>query len=234
MFVVTAGQVSVLLIVRQVSPTRHRPRLAAHFRQVWARRLLRILNIRVQVSGTLPAMPCIFVANHRSYLDPAIMLAHLPCTMLSKAEVARIPIIGPGAQAVGIVFVHRERARSRAASLTEIAESLAAGTSVAVYPEGTTAHGPALLPLKGGVFSLAAERGIPIVPVALEYRRAADAWVDEVSMTRHFLHTIGTGPVLVALSIGPVFTGTDADALQQQAQMWLEAEVQVLRKILER
>ena len=47
---------------------------AQRIRQGWARHLLYTVGLRVNSSGTPPDFPCIIMCNHRSYLDPIVLL----------------------------------------------------------------------------------------------------------------------------------------------------------------
>lgn len=226
---VTAADLAQLIARRSLAPPAARAVLAAHFRRRWAQHMLRVLKVRVEVYGKPAPVPAIYMANHRSYLDPPIIMAHVACTMLSKAEVARYPVIGPGARAVGIVFVQRESVRSRGASLGSIADAIASGQSVALFPEGSTFAGPEPAPFKPGVFALAAERGIPIVPLALEYGTPQDAWLTD-ALWPHFVHTLGTGRARrVALQIGEPMVNGDASYLMEQTRGFMAEHVPHLR-----
>ena len=53
------------------------------------------------------------------------------------------------------------------------AQSLRAGNSFRIFPEGTRSRTRQLLPFKKGGFIMALEAGAPIVPVAIDGGRAA-------------------------------------------------------------
>jgi 1-acyl-sn-glycerol-3-phosphate acyltransferase len=229
----TTADLLSLIARSALTPKPQRAALALHYRRRWAGRLLRNLGVQVTMQGAPAVMPAIYMANHRSYLDPPVIMAHVPCTMLSKAEVARYPVIGRGARAVGIVFVQRESVRSRGASLDAIAQAVADGQSVALFPEGTTAAGPAPIDFKPGVFALAAARGIPIVPVALEYGSPADAWVTD-HLWPHFLQAHGPRRAIrVQLRIGAPVTSADTQWLMHHTRTYITDSVLQMRQELE-
>ena len=59
--------------------------------QIWARQMLAILGIELQLSGQPPAHgPVLLVANHISWLDILVMHAARHCRFVSKSEVRRI------------------------------------------------------------------------------------------------------------------------------------------------
>ncbi|TMA51460.1 MAG: 1-acyl-sn-glycerol-3-phosphate acyltransferase [Deltaproteobacteria bacterium] len=83
----------------------------------WGRRTWDWLGVDVELHGTPPSRPCLYVANHRSYLDIPILAGVLGASFLSRADVAGWWVIGGAARAIDTVFVDREdpRARMRAA-----------------------------------------------------------------------------------------------------------------------
>jgi 1-acyl-sn-glycerol-3-phosphate acyltransferase len=111
----------------------------------------------------------IFVANHISYLDAALIpktFRH-PIRPLGKVEMAKVPIFG-FIYKNAIVTVDRSSAENRARSVLLLKSILKKGISVLVFPEGTfnTTH----LPLKefyDGAFRVAIETQTPIKPVVL-------------------------------------------------------------------
>jgi 1-acyl-sn-glycerol-3-phosphate acyltransferase len=111
----------------------------------------------------------IFVANHISYLDSAIIpktFRH-PVRPLGKVEMAKIPIFGFIYKNV-IVTVDRSSIENRTKSVLVLKSVLKKGISVLVFPEGTfnTTHQP-LKEFYDGAFRIAIETGTPIKPVLL-------------------------------------------------------------------
>ena len=112
---------------------------------------------------------CIFVSNHISYLDSAIVpktLRH-PVRPLGKIEMSRIPIFGMIYKNV-IVAVDRSSARHRAESVRLMKSILNRGISILVFPEGTfNVTGKPLASFYDGAFRIAIETGTPIRPILL-------------------------------------------------------------------
>jgi 1-acyl-sn-glycerol-3-phosphate acyltransferase len=116
-----------------------------------------------------PARSCIFVSNHISYMDSAIVpktLRH-PVRPLGKIEMSKIPIFGLIYKNV-IVAVDRSSAQHRAESVRLMKSLLNKGISILVFPEGTfnTTHQP-LKHFYDGAFRIAIETGTPIRPFLL-------------------------------------------------------------------
>lgn len=109
----------------------------------------------------------IFVSNHTSYLDAAIIpkIFRQPVRPLGKVEMARIPIFGTIYKNV-IVTVDRSSAANRAKSVQVLKSILRKGISVLVFPEGTfNETGKPLKDFYDGAFRIAIETGTPIKPV---------------------------------------------------------------------
>ena len=74
---------------------------------------------------------------------------------------------------LGHVAVHRGNPEEAARQEKEIEKKLRNGESLAVFPEGGFEITPGLRPFALGAFRLAAQAGVPVVPVALQGTRKA-------------------------------------------------------------
>jgi 1-acyl-sn-glycerol-3-phosphate acyltransferase len=134
---------------------------------------LRAAGIRIDESGreNIPAdRACLFVPNHVSNLDPPLMVPLLPGTpsIMLKAELMKIPILGRAWRMAKYVPVEREGGREAAVrSARYAAEVVQSGLSMLIFAEGTRSRTGRLQPLKAGPFHLAQSTGAPIVPVAI-------------------------------------------------------------------
>jgi 1-acyl-sn-glycerol-3-phosphate acyltransferase len=197
-------------------------RRSMQIRRRWARRLLQGLGLQIEVLGSPPRKPCLMVCNHRSYLDPIIMLCDVDAYPVAKAELAKWPLIGKGAKMAGILYLRREHAGSRVGALRQMQDKIAAGFPVLIFPEGTTSSLNGTLPFKKGVFKLAAQAGIPVVPVALVFSDKRDFWVGKISFLRHAWRRFGEKTIGVKISYGPEFTGDDPEELLLNAKAWID------------
>ncbi|QNM97196.1 lysophospholipid acyltransferase family protein [Chitinimonas koreensis] len=165
----------------------------------WARRLCRILAVEVVVNGSRPAfLPAntVLVANHVSWLDIFVMNTVSVSRFVAKAEVRNWPIVGWLCVRTGTLFVTRERRHDTARVNRSIADALAEGSCIAVFPEGSTTDGFSLAGFNASLLQPAVDAGAEIVPVALRYydrtrmRSKAAAYVGEMSLLDSLLQLL--------------------------------------------
>jgi len=175
----------------------------------------------------------LFVMNHRSGLDVPITLSFFEATILSRADLARWPVIGVAARRVGVLFVDRSDRRSGAAVVQAMTAALERGRGVMVYPEGTTFAGDEVRPFRPGAFTAAARAGAEIVPVGLAYGGAEAAYVDE-SFADHMKRVSRARRTPAAIEVGePIAAaGGDVDALRDAAHQAVQALVHRARAAL--
>lgn len=129
----------------------------------------------VRYEGAFPARadhPFVAVSNHESLADP-VVVGPLPWQMrwLSKASNFRIPFIGWMMAMAGDIKVQRGDPTSRAESFTALRETLNAGMSIMMFPEGTRSKTADMLPFHNGAFRLALEAQVPILPIVIRGSR---------------------------------------------------------------
>jgi 1-acyl-sn-glycerol-3-phosphate acyltransferase len=165
------GLLIVLLLFRWLGPDARRERV-----RWWAAKMLRMLGIELRVQGRFRPGAKLIVANHVSWLD--VMSVHAVCPearFVSKADVQRWPLVGRLVGAAGTLYIERERARDALRVVHQMAEALRGGDTVAVFPEGTTGDGHALLPFHANLLQAAIATETPVQPVALRYADARHA-----------------------------------------------------------
>ncbi len=116
----------------------------------------------------------IFASNHLSAADIALLYYGLPFRIgyLAKKELFFIPFFGWSMWALGHIAVDRKNPQRSRRSIEKAAKILRKGrTSLVVFPEGTRSVTGELGVFKLGVFSLAIEAGMEIVPVAIQGTR---------------------------------------------------------------
>jgi 1-acyl-sn-glycerol-3-phosphate acyltransferase len=131
---------------------------------------VRAVGVRVRVVGTerIPSGVCLFVANHTSSADAPAVVRAIPrrIAILLKESLFKFPIVGQAFLLARFIPVNRKERDSALESLDKAIESLKAGQSFLIYPEGTRSPDGRLQDFKKGAVVMAIKAGIPIVPVA--------------------------------------------------------------------
>ena len=115
----------------------------------------------------------LFAPNHTSYIDIPLLLSTIPgfLNFVGKKSLTQIPLWGIIFKALYIA-VDRDSPISRAKTYIYSNRSLDEGRSLVIFPEGKIPDenpGLDLAPFKDGVFKLAIERQLPLVPVTMPF-----------------------------------------------------------------
>ena len=142
--------------------------------QAWARRMLELLAIDLELRGQPPLQgPLLLAANHISWLDILVMHAARHCRFVSKSELRHWPLVGTLATGAGTLYIERASRRDAMRVVHDMTASLRAGDILAVFPEGTTSDGLDLLPFHANLLQAAVSAGAPVQPVALQFTESA-------------------------------------------------------------
>ncbi|MFZ5523854.1 MAG: AMP-binding protein [Pseudomonadota bacterium] len=155
-----------------------------------ARLFARLTGTPIAVRGLenlSPGAPCVLVANHASYLDGIVLVAALPgklssaghFSFVAKRELLDSFVSRTYLRRIGSDFVERFESRRSVEDVKQVALSLQSGRSPVFFPEGTFSRIPGLQPFRMGAFVVAAEAGVPVVPVSIRGTRSilhADHW----------------------------------------------------------
>ncbi len=122
----------------------------------------------------LPAGPAIIVTNHGSYLDGLFLTAALerPLSFTAKKDIFSWPLAGRTLKRLGCVSIDRSDGAAFVDSYAKATAAADAGDLLHFFPEGTFTRAAGVRPFRLGAFQLAAEKGLPVVPVALRGARA--------------------------------------------------------------
>jgi 1-acyl-sn-glycerol-3-phosphate acyltransferase len=114
------------------------------------------------------AAPCVFVANHRSWLDALFAMSVFPNVRLPvKSSYMTVPLLGLAIRWMGCIPMDRTSNESIVAGITECRRALADGSSLFVFPESTRAPRGKMLAFSDVFFRVALEADVPVVPVLL-------------------------------------------------------------------
>lgn len=166
------------------------------------------------------ARPAVFIGNHTSQFDPPLLISTLPGrpVFIAKKELARVPLLGWVIWLARFIFIDRANAESARRSLVEAAMRIHDGQCLAAFPEGTRSATGGLLPFKKGVFALAFEAGVPVVPLGIH---------GGLDILPRGTWRVKGGPYHITVGT-PLETGDfpDAEALRQTAE-------EAVRRLLE-
>ncbi len=204
--------------------------------QAWARRMLEVLGIGLQLRGQPPASgPMLLVANHISWLDILVMHAARHCRFVSKSDVKHWPLIGTLATGAGTLYIERESRRDAMRVVQQMAERLAAGDVLAVFPEGTTSDGVDLLPFHANLIQAAVSANAPVQPVALQFVGTrtgrislAPCYIGDDTLVGSIWRTLAGDPVTAVVSYG-----RPQQAQGRERRAWaadLQLQVQSMRQ----
>lgn len=186
--------------------------------------MMDLLGFSIRKEGDPVAQPALYVCNHKGVFDFFVVLRYINAFVVSKSEMSKLPVISKGAEYSGIIYVNRDDQKSRSAVRDAIRETLLSGRNVLIFPEGTTNSGRTTMEFKMGSFVEAARHGIPVVPVALEYKNKSDYYVDIPALTMYF-RSFGKLWTTCGISYGPPIMDTDPEALVSKTRAWIDQKL---------
>jgi 1-acyl-sn-glycerol-3-phosphate acyltransferase len=185
----------------------------------WARALLQIYRVELSTAGPIigrgdvypgradSGVGRVFVSNHRSAMDILITFAFADARLVSRADLAKWPLVGGGARRIGTLFVDRASMRSGATVLKEMVRALGSGVGIAIYPEGTAFSGDEVRRFKPGAFKAAQTTGAEVIPLGIAYDDPSAYFGDE-SFLDHARRVAGLPRLRCALVAGdPILVG---------------------------
>ncbi|MGL5749155.1 MAG: lysophospholipid acyltransferase family protein [Paraclostridium sp.] len=148
------------------------------FLQNHARKSLKRVNINLNVVGKdrLPDEPVLFVVNHASMLDSFILVASsdrpIGCIIADEPVWQNMPIVSKWAKLIKCVYINRSDNREALKSISQAADTITNGNSMAIFPEGdlTWVKDPNAIVsnFKGGALKIAYKAKCPIVPLVIK------------------------------------------------------------------
>jgi len=125
-------------------------------------------QVKTDSEGQSVQTGVLWVSNHVSWLDIPVIGSIIPTFFLSKAEIAKWPVIGWMATTANTLFI--SRGSGDADSVTQQMEKfLRDGYPVVFFPEGTTSDGRNVRRIHGKLLQAAMDTQVPIQPIVICY-----------------------------------------------------------------
>ncbi|MGA1803272.1 lysophospholipid acyltransferase family protein [Rhizobium sp. HT1-10] len=216
-------------------------KLRRYLPRIWHRLVCWVFGLRIRVHGAPDGRrPLMLASNHSSWLDILVLSAVADVAFIAKIEVRDWPIFGMFARLQKTVFVVREQKRKTGEQVSEIAERMAGGEIVVLFPEGTTSDGNRLLEVKSSLFGAAAaalpgtpEGVVHIQPVAVaytgihgmpmgRYHRPVATWPGDIEMLPSLKGVLACGAIDVDVWFGETVDYTAGSNRKQVAALVTE------------
>ena len=155
---------------------------------------MKTTGVRVRVAGLEhvdSSRSYVVAANHQSIYDIPILFTVLPLQLriVAKDSLGRIPFLGWHLQRTGHLLIDRKH--PGAGILKRMAALVRAARSLIVFPEGTRSADGRVGRFKGGIFLLAIDSSLPVLPISVARSRFVMAkgrlmvCPEEVAVTVH-------------------------------------------------
>ncbi|MGM0619437.1 MAG: lysophospholipid acyltransferase family protein [Bacteroidota bacterium] len=196
--------------------------------RTWGKSILFVCGIKVDKNELPENSHFILMSNHRSYIDIFIVAAFTPAAFVAKAELKNWPFLKTGAKITNTIFVSRAELQSLVATMKKIEKSLSNNIPVALFPEGTTSKGPLTKPFKNGSFKIAADTGIRVIPLAIDYVDENDAWVDDDTFIGHFFRQMSKPVSRATIRYGEPLSNSDYKILQKETRHRIDSMLKAI------
>jgi 1-acyl-sn-glycerol-3-phosphate acyltransferase len=169
-------------------------RLPSPWPRLFLGALGRIIGARTRTIGTPLKRDVVFVANHLSWMDIPILAGRTGTAFVAKAELREVPLVGWLCTLNRTLFVRREDRMAVADQINALRDALAETWAIAIFPEGTTGDGTALLPFKAALLAVLdpPPPGVLVQPVRIDYGAATGelAWIGDEPGQSHALRVL--------------------------------------------
>lgn len=208
--------------------------------QYFCRRLCEVFNIEVEVHGAIPREPALWVSNHISWLDVAVLGSGARVFFLAKAEVEKWPILGKLAKGGGTLFIKRGSGDSLRIR-EQITGFLKQDIPVLFFPEATTTDGRKVKKVHGRLLGAAIEAQRPVQVCVICYVNQQGEldlvapFIGEMTFAEHVQRVLEMPKVTAHLMTLPAIpvTGHTVDSLTREVDRQMRAGLAELqRKVL--
>lgn len=205
--------------------------------QYFCRRLCEVFNIEVEVHGAIPREPALWVSNHISWLDVAVLGSGARIFFLAKAEVERWPILGKLAKGGGTLFIKRGSGDSIRIR-EQITEFLKQDIPVLFFPEATTTDGSKVKKVHGRLLGAAIEAQRPVQVCVICYVNQngeldlVAPFIGEMTFAEHVQRVLEMPKVTAHLMTLPAISveGHTVDSLTKEVDRQMRAGLAKLQQ----
>lgn len=111
----------------------------------------------------------VLLSNHQSWLDILVLFQlYRHFKWVSKVTVFSAPFIGWNMRLNRYIAIRRGDADDARRMMTDCVATLASGSSILMFPEGTRSLDGQLRRFRHGAFTLAKEQAVPVLPIVLD------------------------------------------------------------------
>lgn len=207
--------------------------------QYFCRRLCKVFNLDIRVHGEIPRSPALWVSNHISWLDIAVLGSGARVFFLAKAEVERWPVLGKLAKGGGTLFIQRGSGDSIRIR-EQITEFLKQDIPVLFFPEATTTDGTQVKKVHGRLLGAAieAQRPIQICLICYINQRGeldlVSPYVGNISFAQHVKNVLEMPEVTAHLMSLPTIStvGQTVESLTVEVQQKMRDGLQQLQTMV--
>ena len=145
--------------------------------RLWAKIILLAAGVKLQIEGAenlAREESYIVVANHQSLMDIPVLACGLPVPIrfIAKKELFKIPVLGWGMKAAGMLEIDRSNQKQSFGTLKKAEQVVRSHhLSILAFPEGTRSEDGKIHNFKKGPFILAINTGLSIIPVSVSGTR---------------------------------------------------------------
>nr|BFD58199.1 hypothetical protein CKG001_03060 [Bdellovibrio sp. CKG001]BFD61629.1 hypothetical protein BdHM001_03100 [Bdellovibrio sp. HM001]BFD65430.1 hypothetical protein HAGR004_04520 [Bdellovibrio sp. HAGR004] len=133
--------------------------------------ILKVFNLDLKVvNKPSPDQKCLIVSNHMGFVDILMLASCHPMLFVTSNEMRETPFLGTLTEMGGCIYVERRSRTKILEEMKSIVKALRAGFRVVLYPEATSTNGERVLPFKKTLMMAAAQAGVPIQPVVINFR----------------------------------------------------------------
>lgn len=138
----------------------------------WGWAVIRAFLLPVTVEGReniAKGQSYVFIANHQGSFDIFLLCGFLgrEFKWMMKQGIKKIPFVGFACKMSKQIFVDKSGPSKVKETIDQARETLAGGTSMVVFPEGSRTFDGKMIPFKKGAFLLADELQLPVVPITI-------------------------------------------------------------------